>query len=115
MAHLLNRMNLWQRIGFIITIMWGIGFPIYEFVSIEHQAGKVMENTVAYCLEYKLRPSLELCIDDGMQLYRVRREGFSWASSFLISGLLSVFGWVAAYSLKGIVGWIAKGRQSGQA
>lgn len=108
---LLNRLNGWNRIGLILTIIWLIGFPLYE-------NDKRQETRISLALYSK-----SVCIEDGLRLndhrdcsrvfddeYRKMNSGADGLKEyFLFAVAIAAILWIITYLLFYVIRWIVRG------
>lgn len=105
------RLNGWQRIGIVASVIWAIGAPIYLDHAAQNDARErfrlsyrlcrdVASNDPNRCSE---RASSEA---DTVQRYRL---GFDFANVAFVSLVPIVLGWLIAYVLVGLGRWIQAG------
>ena len=105
------RLNGWQRIGIVASVVWTIGAPIYLDYSAEQKAWEWFRASYELC---RNNPGNDpnRCREqasrqyDLVPRYRLFTDG---ANVALVSLVPIVLGWLLAYALVYLVRWIRAG------
>jgi hypothetical protein len=103
------RLNGWQRIGIVASVIWAIGAPIYLDRAANQEAIKAFSRSYGACREV---PS-----NDPEQCYQRGRQSFDAVPRYpllsvngAVAALLPVgLGWLFAYALVYLSRWIRAG------
>lgn len=117
------RLNGWQRIGVVLSVLWGIGAAYYESNAINARETAAISDQVELLRRIcrmeqdqaitESRPFNRDCVeefrknvDDFLRNPAFRESRWSIALAALVPIL---FGWLLAYSLVGLFKWIRAG------
>ena len=105
------RLNGWQRIGIIASVVWAIGAPIYLDHAAEQKAWEWFRASYEIC---RSNPGNDgnTCSEMASRAYdNVSRYRFfaDTGNVAFVSLVPIVLGWLLAYALVYLVGWIRAG------
>jgi hypothetical protein len=105
-----RRLNGWQRIGIVLSIIWAISAAIYEISAMNDRYDAAFSAAFQPVFDRcEAPPSTRTdCADvAGRVATAVPRES-SWNLAIVALAPLPVF-WLIAYALVGLVRWIRRG------
>jgi hypothetical protein len=102
------RLNGWQRIGIVASVIWAIGGPIYVDYKAEKEAWEAMNQSYRGCMgAYN---------DDGRCMQEARwaservPRAFRTPINWVVTALVPIgLGWLLVYALVYLVRWIRVG------
>ena len=103
------RLNGWQRIGVVLSVVWLIGAALYTRHEFVQNANDRAIYSYKECMEHGLRESRACSSESAIVLNRHLAGGPNWgeASSFVLSFTLIV--WVGGFLLVQIFRWVKAG------
>ena len=105
------RLNSWQRLGIVLSVVWAVGGGWYaRSVHIE-TAQKVMDLNYQACAELKSQKNdfnFGPCMENATKSYQIQMQGSLGDEALL--GLAPIpFAWLLVYALIGGGRWIRRG------
>jgi len=107
------RLNGWQRIGIVASVIWAIGAPFYLDQAAQQEASAVFSRNYNLCRDNPSNSS-DRCYDQAKRLEkdivpRYRLLPPDTANVASVSLVPIVLGWLLAYALVYLVRWIWAG------
>jgi len=103
------RLNGWQRIALVLSVLWAIGASLYTMNSFESNAKLMSERMYDDCVVHRSGTG-EDCYNTMRQTHRVQMAlGRKQAAARALLPIPLV--WIAIWLVNGIVGWIRRGFQ----
>jgi hypothetical protein len=107
------RLNGWQRVGIVLSVLWALGVWVYMDAIGEQAAQKAMTDWNNVCTERKLTQNeldLKSCIDTAVKLAEYKRA--DWSGVPLITALVPIpVVWLLVYIVVWTMRWIRRGFQ----
>jgi len=107
----MKRLNGWQRIGVIASIVWAFGAFIHVNSWYADESTKYAISMVKSCEaaapEYR-EPGIKDCWSSYQANVALDREGF-WADAAIVSLIPIPVGWLTVYLILGLLRWIKAG------
>jgi hypothetical protein len=108
---LLNRLNGWNRIGLILTIIWLVGFPLYENGKREETRIRLASYSYRTCIEESVKHN------DHRDCSRVFEDEYRKMNSsadglkeyFFFSVVIATIAWIIIYLVIYVVWWVIRG------
>jgi hypothetical protein len=103
------RLNGWQRIGIVASVIWAIGAPIYMDHAAQREASDRFSESYESCRAF---PTIDpnRCFEQASRLYdNVQRYTFSTPETAVVAFVPIVLGWLGVYALVYLVRWIRAG------
>jgi hypothetical protein len=103
------RLNGWQRIGIVASVIWAIGAPIYLDHSAEQKATEWFGASYELC---RNNPSSDpnRCLELASRQYDLVERYSLLSANGAVAALVPVgLGWLLAYALVYLVRWIRAG------
>lgn len=105
------RLNGWQCIGILISVLWALGAWVYMNVIIAQAVQKAMTSWNEVCVEGKLSPDLLACL-----IKIAENERANWSGLDLIAALVPILiAWLLVYIVVWTVRWVRRGFQPASA
>ena len=101
------KLNGWQRIGVIASILWGIGGGIYERMGQVRFANDLLALSINHCLPANADACVELAYKTYANLISLDLAGGSNIVFFSVGPIFA--GWIAAYLAVKIFRWVKAG------
>lgn len=109
------RLNGWQRIGVILSVLWALGAAWYQRDSDIHRAEGAFHVAYQICHDIQDGATLrgkelnpEKCTAEGERSWALALEG-TWAGVAFVSMAPIPAGWIGAYLLRAIWRWVRTG------
>jgi hypothetical protein len=105
------RLNGWQRIGIVASVIWAIGAPIYLDHAAQQEAMEVFGHYYEACRD---NPSNEpeRCFERARRAYDLVTRYPLLSANGAVAALVPVgLGWLLAYALVYLVRWVRAGFQ----
>jgi hypothetical protein len=104
------RLNGWQRIGIVASVIWAIGAPIYFDNAAQNDAREKFSSYYKLCRDVPGNDP-ERCFKEASQQYdTVPHYTLSEPENVAVVSLVPVvLGWLLAYVLVGLGRWIRAG------
>jgi hypothetical protein len=105
------RLNGWQRIGLVASVIWAVGAPIYMDQAAQREASDRFSESYERCRDIPTNDP-ERCFKQAsdwshtVPRYTLRGDPQNVA---IVSLVPIVFGWLLAYALVYLVRWIRAG------
>jgi|SRR5271169_2928192 len=106
-----SHLNGWQRVGILASVLWVIGGGIAVRNADLRSASSMYRLTDQICTEAEhKRPNydLSICSKKADEAFETMLKG-SWGNVALVSFLPLPLGWLMAYLVIGIWGWVKRG------
>ena len=105
----MSRLNMWQRLGIVASILWVIGSGVWENHVYQQRHSAAVEQFIRACKQGYPELSATECYVRGLAEVRepnmIRHE--FWFNAFVPIFL----GWLSAYPLIWVTRWVLAGRQ----
>ena len=106
------RLNGWQRIGIVASVIWAIGAPIYLDTAAQRDAMEQFDQTHKACLDNP-RNDFDVCFRRASAASdSVPRYHFTSANGAFVALVPLPIAWVIAYALVYLGRWIRAGFKS---
>jgi hypothetical protein len=103
------RLNGWQRIGIVASVVWAIGAPIYKDNEAQMAADERFSRSYNSCRDVPSNDP-EQCFQRASRAYdSVPRYHFMSANGAFVALAPIPLGWLLAYALVYLVRWIRAG------
>jgi hypothetical protein len=103
------RLNGWQRIGIVASVIWAIGAPIYLDNEAQSDAEKRYSRVYGSCRDVPSNEP-ELCAQRAGAAYgSVPRYHFTSANGTFVALAPIPVGWLLTYALVYLIRWIRAG------
>ena len=105
------KLNGWQRIGVVLSIVWIIGAGIYQRHADIQRASDSAGFAFRICSDNEqLKPEIDLdrCTKEIENSYKIWMVG-SWGNVAFFAFVPMLLGWVAAYVLIRVWRWVKTG------
>jgi hypothetical protein len=105
------RLNGWQRIGIILSVVWAVTGYLWEETSIMRRNLDMATLDEKLCLEYPQAYAADVdCVDKFRKSYDFLVKGTAPITNAAIVGLVPIpFAWLTVYALIGLWRWIRRG------
>jgi hypothetical protein len=101
------RLNGWQRIGIVASIIWAISGPLWVYYTASPQQSLVAEEHFGTCLDSKtIDPNV--CQTNYEQEIAFARN-FLWKVATVVCLMPLLLGWLGTYGIRGVTRWIRVG------
>ena len=107
------RLNGWQRLGIVASVIWAIAGPFYIVDRAEKSALEHFSSTYSICIDaHPTDADPKRCTDEAKAAYEawfdpMAKAGYGyWAARAFVP---LVVAWLLAYALVYLVRWIALG------
>lgn len=117
-----NRGRGWRRIGIVLSVLWFVGFPLYQLFSDHSRNLGLYEAQTAACRhalmedrlsgEEQLSSRYRKCLDDANLLLRMADDGLltTGLPLFAFFGSVMIFlAWLIVWGLVAVVRWVNRG------
>lgn len=108
----MKRLNGWQRIGVVLSILWAIGAAIYNRNNQVHIAQTVLHHNLTGCLDdHRLGIMRDGCNEKAVSAYELMLQiSAGNVADILFYSLAPVaIGWIAIYLVIRIFRWVRAG------
>jgi hypothetical protein len=103
------RLNGWQRIGIVASVIWAIGAPIYMDIAAERDADERFHLVYGSCRDVPSNDP-DQCFQRASRAYEsVPRYHLISANGAFVALAPIPLGWLIAYALVYLVRWIRAG------
>lgn len=103
----MNRLNGWQRIGIIASVLWAIGGFFAMQVEVSDRAARFAEGMTAGC--YQVKSAAQCSADWSEHFQAVQRPG---QLDVVLFALVPIpLGWGIAYLCLWLARWVRRGFQ----
>lgn len=104
------RLNGWQRIGVVLSVIWGMGGAVYQRSADVDRASNSAGFAMKVCEESQDLKHLgyEPCSAEFSKMFALDLEG-SWGNVAIVAIGPILIGWMAAYLGLWTVRWVRKG------
>lgn len=105
------RLNGWQRIGIVLSIVWALGAAIYQRSADVERASDHAELSYRLCAEDNVRKNVldnSNCMLELNKNMAIWLEG-SWANVAFVSLVPIPLGWLVVYVIIKIYRWVNVG------
>ena len=103
------RLNGWQRIGIVASVIWAIGAPIYMDSAAERDADEKFSWVHGSCRDVPSNDR-DQCYQRASRAYdSVPRYHFTSANGAFVALAPIPFGWLLAYAVAYLARWIQAG------
>jgi hypothetical protein len=103
------RLNGWQRVGIVASVIWAIGAPIYMDSAAERDADEKFSWVYGSCRDVPSNDR-DRCYQRASRAYdSVPRYHFTSANGAFVALAPIPFGWLLAYALVYLARWIQAG------
>ena len=103
------RLNGWQRIGIVASVIWAIGAPIYLDSAAEQKAGENFSRYYELCRDNTSNDP-NRCFELASRQYDLVERYHLLSANGAVAALVPVgLGWLLAYALVYLVLWIRAG------
>ena len=105
------RLNGWQRIGIVASVLWVIGGGLAARDADIRRASAMYSATYGICTQAEeKRPNYDFsrCIKEAGEAYEIQLKG-SWEHVAVVSFGTIVLAWPLAFMLTGIWRWVKRG------
>lgn len=103
------RLNGWQRIGIVASVVWTIGAPIYMDHAAQQEAGDAFDLSYRACRDVPSNDPDE-CFQRANRAYNTVPRYPLLSANAAVAALVPVgLGWLLVYALVYLVRWIRAG------
>jgi hypothetical protein len=106
------RLNGWQRIGIVASVIWAIGAPIYMDGAAERDADDRFGRVYGSCRDVPTNDPEQCLKRASAASASVPRYQFTSANGAFVALAPIPLGWLLAYALVYLVRWIGAGFKS---
>ena len=114
------KLNGWQRIGVVLSVIWLVGFYWYLWDREEKKAHTELQRVEENCLSYlspeeqkeeikRLSSNYLRCFNEGFKVYEEKLQNVSKVSLIAIDGGSLVLWWIVVRLLLSVYRWIERG------
>ena len=101
------KLNGWQRIGVVATLLWIVGGGIFTLIYLSNSADQYAKEISRLC--YDLSKQVESCSDRYVEAYRNRMKYEGWPLTGLTAFVPPLLGWPLTYLILFTTRWIRRG------
>ena len=105
------RLNGWQRIGIVLSVVWALGAWLYVQQLDVEQAQRLKESAYRTCTDLQDQSpdkGVSDCIKDAESVYDTSLQS-NWSDKWVAALLPIPIAWMITYGLIGLVRWIRAG------
>ena len=107
------RLNGWQRIGVVLSVLWAIGAVLYMEAAASRKAQQASVFYRELCIRNKSDRNdfdFQPCYAEAGNIYQIERRKWSaWALPVALVPIPIV--WIVVYAVLGLVRWVRRGFQ----
>ncbi len=102
------KLNRWQRIGVVLSILWTLGAAYYERGAQMESGRQILELHFNACMEEVERPTAETCSDAMNKEFDVWMKP-NWENIAFVAFAPVIFGWILFFIIIRVYQWIKAG------
>jgi len=110
----LKNLNMWQRLGVVISVLWFLGAGLWQRNADVDRAGNAMGLVYRLCTEAsaaKGEYNFDACSARSQSVFMDYLVG-SWGNVAIAAIGPIIVGWILAYIVLATVRWVLAGRSS---
>ena len=112
----MRKLNMWQRLGIVLSLLWIIGGGLWQRTSDVSQASSMMQSQYQPCSEtasqliYGTDAANEKCMSEALKTFNIYLED-SWAKVVFFAIAPVLLAWLLAYAFLWTARWVLAGRR----
>jgi hypothetical protein len=103
----MKKLNGWQRIGVVLSVLWMVGASLYVQTDRTDRAYKFANSMMSLCLDM-VSPSPKDCTSDYSHNVKIALNPF-WPDAVILAIVPIPITWLLVYIIIGIVRWVRAG------
>lgn len=104
------RLNVWQRLGAVASVLWFIGGGFWQRSHDTKIAADGLTSVYHLCAEASPSADVEKCMDQARAFYTATLPG--WDNTAVTAIVPILLGWLLAYIVVWTTRWVLAGRRA---
>lgn len=111
----MRRLNMWQRLGVVASVVWIIGAGLWLRASDVGRAQRMMQSEYQPCSEVASQltngaiEANQKCMTEALKTFEIMLQG-SWGNAAIFAFGSTLLAWIAVYAIARTTRWVFAGR-----